>query len=128
MVENVIQIKSGITIILVSVWKSERTSGVQKYYIWYPAVCNCKHGKYLVKVIDDSVITCDEIIEEAKTIPNKKKPVKQKKFFSLLTVLLITLELLMAVSIYCYLIKYKAKQKHLLLYYTTNDKFKEVLF
>ena len=121
MVENVIQIKSGITIILVSVWKSERTSCAQKYYIWYPAVCNCKHGKYLVKVIDNSVITCDEIIEEAKTIPNKKILYFTHHFINYFRTI-------NAVSIYCYLIKYKAKQKDLLLYYTTNDKFKQVLF
>ena len=36
----------------------------------------------------------------------------------------ILLALLIAVSIYCYLIKYKAKQKHLLPFYVTNNKLK----
>ena len=35
-------------------------------------------------------------------------------FYILLAVLLITTVLLIAVTIYCYLIKYQAKQKHLL--------------
>ena len=43
---------------------------------------NCKNGKYLASIIDDSVITRDEIIEETKTIPTnfseKEQPVKRK--------------------------------------------------
>ena len=40
-------------------------------YIWNPAACCCENGKYLASIIDNSVITCDEIInaEETKTIP-----------------------------------------------------------
>ena len=37
-----------------------------------PATCSHKNGKYIGSIIDDSVITCDEIIEEAKTISMKK--------------------------------------------------------
>ena len=51
-----------------------------KDYIWNPATCSCKNDKYLANAIDDSVITCDEIIEsyneEKKAIPisfNEKK-------------------------------------------------------
>ena len=47
----------------------------EKDYIWNPATCSCKVGKYLSNIMDDSVITCDEITEERKTIPtnfNKK--------------------------------------------------------
>ena len=33
----------------------------------------------------------------------------------------------MAVSIYCYLIKYQAKQKHLLPFSLTNNELKEVM-
>ena len=29
---------------------------------WNPATCICKNGKYLASIIDDLVITCDEII------------------------------------------------------------------
>ena len=59
---------------------------LEKYYLWNPATCSCKNGKYLENIMDDSVIRCDEIIEpyneETKTIPlnfNKKIwPVKYK--------------------------------------------------
>ena len=37
--------------------------------MWNPVTCSCKNGKYLASVIDDSVITCDEIIEETKEVP-----------------------------------------------------------
>ena len=36
----------------------------EKDYIWNPASCSCKNGKYLASIIYDSVITCYEIIEE----------------------------------------------------------------
>ena len=42
--------------------------------------------------------------------------------------LLITIVLLIAVSIYCYLMKYKAKQKHLLPVYMTKNVLKEILY
>ena len=73
---------------------------------------------------DDSMIVCDEIIEEAKAIPTnfneKKVTCKTKKIYILLTFLLITVALLIAISKHYYLIKYRAKQKHLLPYYITN--------
>ena len=64
--------------------------------------------------MDDSVITCDEIREETITtnLMKRKKPVKCKNFYILPAFLLITISLLIAVSIYCHLIKYRAKQKH----------------
>ena len=69
---------------------------------------------------------CDEIIEETKTITTnfheKIHSVKQKKNYISVVFLLITIVLLIAVSIYCYLIKYKSKQKHLLPHYVTNEK------
>ena len=41
-------------------------------HVWNPATCSCKNGKYLASIMDDSAITCDEIIEsydeETKTI------------------------------------------------------------
>ena len=39
--------------------------------------------------------------------------------------LLITIALLIAVSIYCCLIKYRAKQKHLLPFHDTNNELKK---
>ena len=68
--------------------------------------------------MDDSAITCDKIIEsddeETKTIPTnfheRKVTCKTQNFYILLVFLLITIVLLIAVSIYCYLIKYQAKK------------------
>ena len=42
----------------------------EKVYIWNLATCSCKNCKYFARIIDDSVITCDEIIDaEAKRVP-----------------------------------------------------------
>ena len=38
----------------------------KKYYIWNPATCSCENGKYVGNVIDDSVITQDEITDTTK--------------------------------------------------------------
>ena len=40
----------------------------------------------------------------------------------------ITIALLIAVSIYCYLIKHQAKQKHLSPFHYTNNEIREVLY
>ena len=46
---------------------------MSKRLCWNPATCNCENGKYLASIMDDSMITCNEIIEshdeEIKTIP-----------------------------------------------------------
>ena len=39
--------------------------------LWNPATCSCKNSKYLENIVDDSTITCDEIIEMTKTVPTK---------------------------------------------------------
>ena len=61
----------------------------KKDYIWNPVSCCCKNGKYLACIIDDSVITCNEVIKETKTIPtifNEKNIIcKTKSFYILLT-------------------------------------------
>ena len=54
------------------VYKKERTPCCEKGYICNPATCSCKNGKYWVSIIDDSVITCNEIIDKAKTVLIKK--------------------------------------------------------
>ena len=94
----------------------------EKEYVWNKITYICENGKYLASIIDDLMITCDEVIEscdeETKTIPKnlneKNVTCKTQSFYILLNYLLITIVLLMAVSIYCYLIKHQAKQKHLL--------------
>ena len=61
------------------------------------------------------------------TLMTKVKSVKKKIFYILLVFLLITIVLLVAVSIYCYLIKYKSKQKYLLPF-TSQIKNQELSF
>ena len=80
---------------------------------------NMKMENLLASIMDDSAINCDEIIEsydEETNFNERKQPSKCKVsiFFALL---LITVELLIAVSIYCYLIKYQAKLKQLIPYH-----------
>ena len=89
--------------------------------------------------MDDSAIMCDEIIEsyeedaEAKlydetNFNEKKATCKTQNFYILLPFLLITIALLIAVGIYCYLIKCRAKQKFLLPFHDTNNELKQVLY
>ena len=66
--------------------------------------------------MDDSAIMYDKVLEscnkETKTIPSfnvKKAICKTQNFHILLAFLLNTITLLIAVSIYCYLIKYREK-------------------
>ena len=94
----------------------------ENYYIWNPATCICINGKYLA-----SIITCDEVIEETKTFItnfNEKKRQSVKTKFLYFTCFFINYHCITD-SIYCYLIKYRATQTHLLPYYITNHKFKK---
>ena len=73
----------------------------EKDYVWNPATCNSGNGKYLASIMDDSVITCDEIIEE--TVPTnfneKKATCKTQNVYMLLAFVLTTIALLITVSI-----------------------------
>ena len=107
----------------------------EKDYIWNTVTCSCENGKHLGNITGDPVTTCDEIIEttestSAKTFLTKNTSTKSssKSFYILLAILLITRALSIAVSIYCYPLKYQVKQKHLLPYQITNGKLKEVLY
>ena len=61
--------------------------------------------------------------EETKTNFNEKKAAcKTQNFYILLAFLLITVALLTPISIYGYLIKYQARQKHLLPFHDTKLK------
>ena len=84
-------------------------------------IASHEKGKYIRSSIGNSVFTCDETIEETKTVPPENTSTKivltkwiLTNFYLLLAFLLITIALLVAVSIYCYLIKYEVKQKPLL--------------
>ena len=54
-----------------SVKIQKRHSACKKDYIWNPCTCSCENGKYLASIINNSVIKCDEIMEETKTTKNK---------------------------------------------------------
>ena len=106
----------------------------EKDYIWNPATKSCENDKHLESVIDNLVITCNETMDAGarsyddgkKTIPtnfNKKATTcKTQNFYIFLAFLLIIIVLLIAVSISCYLIKYRAKQK------TFNTILRKVLY
>ena len=134
--ENAIQSNGGITInVNVSVTKCHVCE--KNIYIKNPSICSCKNRKYLASIMDDSAIKCDETMEsrnhneETKNIPKnfngKKATCKRQNFYILLAFLLITTALLLAVRIYSYLIKYQAKQKHLLPFQVTNNELRESL-
>ena len=69
MVENIIQIQSQI---MINADTSPKKHICEKDYIWNPATCSCKNGKYLASIIDNSVIMCDEIMD-AKSKSNNKE-------------------------------------------------------
>ena len=87
----------------------------EKDYIWNYSTCNCENGKYLASIMDNSAIICDQITEvDLETKSNDEKTnfheininCKTQNFYILLAFLLITVALLIAASIYCYLVKY----------------------
>ena len=61
-----------------------KRSCVQKDYIWNPSRCFCKNGEYLVSITDDSVITCNEIIETQLTNPTETVANKSFLYFTCL--------------------------------------------
>ena len=91
----------------------------------------------LGSIMDDSAITCDEIIDvEAKSYNKEAKKFQQilmknvdcktQNFYILLSFFLINIALLIAVTIYCYLIQYRAKQKYLLPFHDTNNELNKL--
>ena len=83
--KNIIQINGGITI---NVNVSVKKIMYMKKIVWNCPTCICENGKYLASIMDDSMITCDEVIksreEEIKTIPsnfNEKKVTCKTHFF-----------------------------------------------
>ena len=129
MEKNLIQINGGIMMNVDVNVKNDMC--VKKDYFRNPATCNCENGKYLGSIVDHSKITCDEIIEsydEETNFNEKKATCKTQNFYILLAFLLISIALLIAVSIYCCLIKYRPKQKHLLPFHNTNNELRTVLY
>ena len=144
-VENVIQINGGI---IINVDVSKKCPAYEKDHVVNPVTCSCENGNYLANIMDDSAISCDEVKDvgeeaksnvEAKTSGEKTKTIttnfnekkatgKTQNLYILFAFLLITIALLIDVSIYCYLIKYQAKQKQLLPFHSTNCELKQVLY
>ena len=80
---NVNAISSGIKI---NVDANAENIIYEKDYTWNPATCNWENGKYLASIIDDLVITCDEIIDAEDTHFNDKNAtckIKKKSVFYL---------------------------------------------
>ena len=89
-------------------------------YFWNPPTSSCKNGKYARNNIGDSVVICDEIIDMTKPIPTKSTSIKNvptkcmskifltkrasTHFYMLLAFSFITTGILIAVSVYCYLV------------------------
>ena len=65
----------------------------EKDYIWNPNACACENDDYLESIIDDSVITCDEIISTSETgsinFNDEKSTHKMKYYYVLYTLLLV---------------------------------------
>ena len=84
MKQNVSQINSGIMInVNVNV---KNIINVKKKYVWNPATCSCENRKYLASIMDDSVITCDDVIEPYNkeiNLNEKKAICKTKNFYVL---------------------------------------------
>ena len=111
MKENVIQIYDEITMnVDVSVKNVMYMKKIMFGILLYVVV---KMEKYLASIMDYSAIMCDEVMEsydeETKTIPtnfNEKKEIRKTQNFHIFHVFsLITIALLIAAGIYCYLIK-----------------------
>ena len=67
MEENVISINTGIT------KKCDCKKHIREIdYTWNPSACSCKNGRHLASIIDDSVITCDEITDTEVKSSNKE--------------------------------------------------------
>ena len=56
--ENLIQISGEI---MINVCKKRHAC--EKDYAWTPSTRNCENGKYIASIMDNSVITCNEVIE-----------------------------------------------------------------
>ena len=68
MAGSVIQIKSG--------HRKHNNHICETDYIWNPATCSCKTGKYLAIVIGNSVTMSDEVMDgESKSYNEETKPV-----------------------------------------------------
>ena len=74
----------------------------EKEYVWNPGTFNRENGKYLASIMDKTI--CDETIDVKVTNFNEQNiTCKTKRFYILIAFVLITIKLVIAVSIFCYL-------------------------
>ena len=61
----------------ISCWCNRKKHHIcKKFDIWNPATCSCKNDRYLASIIDNSVITCEEITDvDAKSYDEETKTV-----------------------------------------------------
>ena len=124
MEQNVIQI-NGEVMINVDV-SAKNTMCVEN--IMFGTLLHVIVKKYLASIMNNSAIICDKIIStEEINLMKKNIPCKTQNFYYLLAFLLIIITLLIAVSIYSYLIRYQAKQKNILPFHDTKSKSKSIL-
>ena len=98
--------------------KCKKHNICQNYYIWNPPTCSSEHRKFLSSIMDNSTIICHKAIESydekikanSANFVEKKSKLENGKFLYFTCVWLLTIGLLIAVIIYCYLIKYQAIQ------------------
>ena len=60
----------------------------QKSYVWNPSTCNGENGKYLASIMDNSMITCHEVIEPyegEKNFNETKETCKMQNIYILIT-------------------------------------------
>ena len=60
--------------------ESKKRHAYGKDYIWKPTTCSCKNGKYLESIIDNSVITCDKIIDAESRLSDVETKTVTKSF------------------------------------------------
>ena len=108
----------------------------EKDYISNPPTCSCENSKYVGSIIDDPMITCDEIINAANSVSTNvsanlmstvstnivsnasvnfhNKKVRYKMDFYILHTILLVLLLLFIITIICYhYAKHRSKQKNI---------------
>ena len=52
---------------------------MRKDYIRNPPTCSCESGKYLANIMEDSAITCDEIISHMTKKQKQFQQISMKK-------------------------------------------------
>ena len=54
----------------------------EKYYIWNPTTCCCEKCEYLASSIEDSMVLCDDIINDADSVPKMLQVLHQQIFLT----------------------------------------------